>query len=310
MKASSSKVIPLAALALVGGLLACGSDFDPASRVSTLRVLAVGADQPYAHPGESVHLDALAADPAGRPITYGWAYCVNPTQSTPQGCFEQYLTDRAQGKGPAFTIGLDVTKFQVDVPADFLSTLPSSARTNAMIGVITVACPGTLTAVPSNGLPYTCTDPSGRVLGVHDVIGGMKRIFVRSKDRNQNPVISKVTWDGVDWPATETKTVSACDVDTNTYDDCDAEKHDVAVVASSESVESGVDEFGSGFEEQVVVQYYADEGLFKDSVRITSKPENGFVARKSSRGKTLTLWLVLRDDRGGVTWTTRKVTVR
>jgi hypothetical protein len=59
-----------------------------------------------------------------------------------------------------------------------------------------------------------------------------------------------------------------------------------------------------------VVQYYGTDGLFENAVRISAKPETGFAARKDDHGKTITLWFVLRDDRGGVSWATRKLTVK
>jgi hypothetical protein len=34
------------------------------------------------------------------------------------------------------------------------------------------------------------------------------------------------------------------------------------------------------------------------------------VARKAALGQTLTLWFVVRDNRGGVTWAERRVDVR
>jgi 16S rRNA G966 N2-methylase RsmD len=53
-----TKVQPIASTPFTA--VACSNGLDPASRVNTLRVLAVHADLPYAHPGESVALDALA----------------------------------------------------------------------------------------------------------------------------------------------------------------------------------------------------------------------------------------------------------
>ena len=44
-------------IVLALSLAACTSDFDPGSRVTSLRVLAVRADLPLAHPGEEVQLD-------------------------------------------------------------------------------------------------------------------------------------------------------------------------------------------------------------------------------------------------------------
>jgi hypothetical protein len=57
------------------------------------------------------------------------------------------------------------------------------------------------------------------------------------------------------------------------------------------------------------VQYYATEGLFKDEVRIAKDPETHFVARTAAIGRELTFWFVVRDDRGGVSWTERRLHV-
>ncbi|MEY4549686.1 MAG: hypothetical protein RL685_5881, partial [Pseudomonadota bacterium] len=52
------------------------------------------------------------------------------------------------------------------------------------------------------------------------------------------------------------------------------------------------------------------DGIFEDEVRIAEEPETTWVARSGSSGSTVTLWFVARDDRGGVSWTTRRVSVR
>ena len=85
--------------------------------------------------------------------------------------------------------------------------------------------------------------------------------------------------------------------------------HPVSANAAPGSAESGVDSFGVHFDEQVIVEYYATEGSFADSVRIASDPETKWAAREESAGRTVTMWMVLRDDRGGVDWASRTVTV-
>ena len=65
---------PAALLALLS-LSACEAEFDPGTQVSSLRVLAVQADTPYAHPGDTVRLQALSYDPLARPINWAWASC-------------------------------------------------------------------------------------------------------------------------------------------------------------------------------------------------------------------------------------------
>jgi len=309
------KPLQLASILLASSVLsACTTDFDPGSRVTHLRVLAVQADHAYARPGEEVKLEALAFDPvAGRKTTFAWATCVNPASSTVDACIAQLAMDaRATGKPPVVTTGEDLRTFTFRVPDDVIGKMPPSGRPNAMVGVVTVACPGTLTFTDSSSsLPFVCNDASGRVLGTDEMVVGIKRVMVRATDRNANPQIARVTWDGADWPESEIKDVSGCDTTGNKWDDCkDGDKHTVAALAADGSGEEGVDEFATPFSEQVVNQYYATEGIFEHDTRIARDPGTFWVARKSASGQTLTMWLVLRDNRGGVSWATRKVHVR
>src|SRR5262249_23621532 len=139
-------------------LSACGSDFDPGSRVTGLRVLAVRANAPYAAPGESVHLDALAFDPGGRAASWGWGLCVDPPSSAPVSCIDAML--------PAtFAISRDTPTFDFTVPADAISSVSPEGRARASVGVVTVVCPGVLAyaaGAPSVGatgaLPFSCRD--------------------------------------------------------------------------------------------------------------------------------------------------------
>ena len=297
---------------LLAPLGACASDFDPGSRVTTLRVLAVQADQPFAAPGEPVHLDALSYDPQGRAITWGWATCVNPQASTVEGCLIKLAMDSAAtGQPPNFVMATDMTSFDFTVPSDALSSLPAAARAAAQVGIVSVACPGTLElGASSSDIPFVCRDSSGRELGLDEFVIGIKRVRIRERDRNANPTIAAITFDGADWPATEIKTVGHCSSDPNLFDDCKGgDKHDIAAFVTPDSFEAGQDEFAASFSEHLITEYYATEGIFKDDVRISQDPKTRWVARKSAAGRDLTLWFVVHDDRGGVTWDTRQVHV-
>src|SRR5688572_9663624 len=86
---------------------ACGGDFDPSSRVSKMRVLAVKSDLPFAKKGETVTLDVLTHDPAGRKATFAFALCKNPQSSSVLECLRGGdPTPLAQGESPrvSFTI--------------------------------------------------------------------------------------------------------------------------------------------------------------------------------------------------------------
>ena len=304
------KTWAIAAAAAV--LLGCGINFDPGSRVVSTRILAVQANHPYAAPGQEITLDGLGHDHAGRPITWAWATCKNPTAATPLACLQKIAADaKRDSTALVFHTGVNETRFTFKVPDDALSSLPEVARPAAMVGVAVVACPGTLSVAEGEQIPIRCTDPSGQALPLDAFDIGVKRIFVRARDRNDNPVIADVSWDGAPWPEAEVKEVSPCnDATENDYTNCDGEKHRIAARIAPASFQSGTDEHGVRFAEQIVAQYYGTEGLFENDVRRGDSPETGFVARRGASGSTVTLWFVVRDDRGGVTWATRSVRVR
>jgi hypothetical protein len=311
----SSLALP-ALLALSG----CDPEFDPGSNVSSLRVLSVQADHPYAAPGDSVRLQATSYDPDGRSITWAWATCSNPASSTVEGCLSEIVaTAQATGELSLIGTGPGLDSVALTIPEDALDGIPVEARPSALTGVLSIACPGTLdidvSAQPGAGddslLPFRCTDDSGVELGLHDVIVGIKRIMVRETDVNQNPVIDNITFDGDVWAEGDVKEVDGCDTGDFLFDDCKGKgDHRIAANLTAASFEAGVDEFGRDFTEQLVVQHYVTDGIFEYEVRIGASPETGWVARQSASGQELRLWFVARDDRGGVSLAERRVRVR
>jgi hypothetical protein len=63
------------------------------------------------------------------------------------------------------------------------------------------------------------------------------------------------------------------------------------------------------FQEALITEYYATKGIFKDSVRIAQDPTTRWVARKAAAARVLTLWFVVHDNRGAVSWDTHQVHV-
>lgn len=310
MKTSALSALLLTLTAAVG----CAPEFEPASRVVSLRVLAQVADLPFAQPGETVQIQSLSHAVDGETIDWAWTACVNPAASTVQGCLDQLAeTSRVTGTAPILAQGPDLSQFSYTVPSDAFTSLPAVAQSTAFVGVLSVACPGDVRAEPGpNHLPWNCKERgSGRTLELSEYVIGMKRIMVRHSDRNSNPVIEQVTFDGEDWPADELKEVTACDTESNDYKPCsEVSKHQIAARPSAASVQSGTTEFGRAFQEQVVIEYYATEGIFEHEIKIAADPVTGWAARKAASGQDLTLWMVVHDDRGGATWAERHVHVQ
>ena len=299
---------------LCASALACGAEHDPGSHVQSFRVLALQADAPFAQPGDDVNLGSLSHDPAGRSITWGWGVCPSPAGSTPAACLDQFREIVAEQGDLAWLMqGQGQDSVQVSIPTDFLTQLPAEARPHAQLGVVSVACPGSLeldSLAPD--VPFRCREATdGRELSLAEYVVGVKRISVRERDRNENPTIEAVLFDGADWPADEVKEVDACDTSDYDYLACpDGLKHRVAARVDAASFETGTDEFEREFSEQVVIQHYSTEGIFESEVRVADEPETGWVARSAASGSELSLWFVARDDRGGVSWTERRVRVR
>jgi hypothetical protein len=305
MNAASFRYLALFPLCLLG----CDAQPEPGTYVDSLRVLAERADAPYASPGETVNLSALSFDPAGRPLSWAWAICVNPSSSDIQGCFAKM----GAWEDAVLSMGQGKDSLELTIPSDALSRLPEPVRDVASVGVVSLACPGEVSFTPgTGGLPVSCREPgTGRELGLDEAIVGLKRIIVRETDRNQNPEIAGITFDGQAWPEDEIQEVGSCDATDFVFETCPAaQKHQLSVNLSPESFEAGQDEFGHAFSEQLVVQYYATEGIFENELKIGKEPQNGWVARKRASGQELRLWFVARDNRGGVSWAERRVRVR
>ncbi|HET7542792.1 MAG TPA: hypothetical protein VFK05_23130 [Polyangiaceae bacterium] len=309
-----NKLIGIGFFLGLSSMLGCAADFDPGSRVNTFRVLGQESDAPFAKPGETVNIDSLSYDPQGRTVTWAWGACVNPAASTVEGCLAKIGEDSAHsGSSQILAQGPGLSHFSYTVPVDALDSLPQAARASALVGVLSIACPGDLSFEQSAGeLPFACKEAgTGRVMALEEYVVGLKRIQVRNSDRNSNPGIEQVLFDGAEWPEDEVKTVTACDTDNNDYKACaDDTKHKLGARPTAASVESGQSEFGVDFTEQVIIEYYATEGVFEYDVKIAADPETGWAARKAASGKDLTLWMVVHDDRGGATWAERHVHVQ
>ena len=281
-------------------LCACGNDFEPGSRIASPRILALQADRPYARPGEQVDLELLHANPDGTPLQWAWSTCTLPESSTVDDCLAA-LDDELVPFDP------DSDALSVSIPPDVLDDVPDDQRPSALIGAVVVACPGELRDGDTAGVPVRCLDEAGKVLPIGELEVGIKRILLRERDRNRNPSIERITWDERSWDEDEIPRAKLCTKDTFSFDDC-AESLQHRIAVHLDAHESGRDELGGAFAEQLIVQFYATRGLFRDEVRIADEPGNRWVAQvPNGKGGRARLWFVARDDRGGVSWATREV---
>ena len=296
-----TKIVALSACVLAECGVGCGADFKPGSRIESPRVLALQADKSFARPGEDISLTLLAANPHDEPLEWAWATCTLPASSTVDDCIE-VLDNDLQRFDP------ETDTLSVSIPSDVLDGVPAGKKPSALIGVVVVACPGQLRSGDTLGVPTRCVDEQGNVRSIDDLEVGIKRIMLRESDRNANPLIEEITWDGETWDEDQVQQAEACKEETFAIDDC-SESLQRRINVHTSDREAGRDEFGGDFTEQVIIQFYSTHGLFRDQVRIAEDADNRWVAQQQDGGDatTATLWLIARDDRGGVSWTTRRV---
>lgn len=285
----SVTTILLSLLSLLNLCIGCGDDFAAPSLVSDLRLLAVQADQPFARAGDQVKLRALAHDPEQRTLTWAWGTCSADASSLALDCLRATSFE-------SLTIAENRTEHTLLVPAE--------AQT--YLGVVVAVCPGAIVRGDSYGVPITCVDGSGRALPLTEFELGVKRIFVRDPALNTNPTFSEVLWDGAPWPEQEVK-LSTCRRTENVT--CVAWTEHAIELRAPGAAEQSVDRDGAPFEELAVVQFYATGGEFENDLRNAAEARTTWEAHAEDSGELVTLWFVVRDDRGGVSWSTRQVRV-
>jgi hypothetical protein len=217
-------------LSLVLALLAaqsCAPGFDPPSVVSTLRVLAVTADKPYALPGEEVTLRMTVHDGLGdadghpRSLQILWvAGCFDPEGDQYYLCFAQLAETFAALEGgapPTDLVSLQVASpeasgvpdahsFAFTLPEDIVSRrpVPDEGPHYGIAYVFFAACAGTLAPAPLEQvgttvpeLPLRCLDAEGNPQGPDSFVPGYTQVYAFADGRtNANPATDGITLDG------------------------------------------------------------------------------------------------------------------
>lgn len=182
MKSRAKSRAPLFRMAAAGSLallsmLGCGHDFEPPSRVSGPRLLAVVVEPPEAQPGQDITFRALMANPDDEPLSL---------------LFRVDLSSAALAAGAGQTIGSPAAPLTLpsDGPSARLSGAETSRAVEALLAQVEGALPGTPEHVVRYvyehvGLPLTVElelrDAEGTV-----VLEGYKRFFLSPRPAAAN----------------------------------------------------------------------------------------------------------------------------
>jgi hypothetical protein len=316
-------VVVLAALAF-GVVTACSPDFDPASKIQSVRILATRAAKPYAKPGDAIEIELLATDARkdkSRPMSLFWvpAPCINPPGDAYYNCYPalEATFPRGVDLAPQLVSG---TKVSVRVPDDIL-TRTSSTQSGTAFGTVVVfsmACAGHVEYVGVNAgspqsVPFACFDDGGKRLGADDFVFAFSRMFVFADRGNQNPAIDGLIFDGQPVDAAAGITIDHCATANAPAGGanarapkCPTKPIDVAVPSASQEQDPSI---GRGpARESLWVNYYLTDGKVKDDLRLLYDVEIGKVPNAAddleapAEPGEHTLWAVVHDNRGGVNW--------
>lgn len=301
----------LAALALA----ACAAEFEPYNLVQGPRLLAVRAEPPTLEPGGSAALDALVAAPAGAAVEYAWSWCpLRGGAAQAYGCLvpEEELRARLAAAGVALAQGYD------------LGSAPGATlRYPADPAAFAALCSGLVASLPRDVAPIACDQGFPVSIGLVLRVGGeeiraFKEVRLALDDatpRNHNPSLSGLAVGPRDAPRANALVVGEADRPALAAGAVYAVFADVPD-ASAEPFVRAFDPSTGGpraVREELTLTWFIEAGTTRWARTSWLSGQDGFdgldrnewTAPATPAAGAARLTLVLRDERGGVSWLAR-----
>jgi hypothetical protein len=324
MRAQKENLFPIAIALLIAGALAiwlagCSNDLPVASVLERTRVLGarveIASDPGRAEvsPGEAATVAWVVAGPAA-PATLDWAFALCTTSTAGAACREA-PQPIAAGSG-------------LPVVAAFTTPDAAALGTDALPLMLGEVCAdGTLGVDPTsaNTATGTCAGVGASGTSVQFVVP----VAADGATPNRHPVLSNdvIQLGGVDWdPATTTAAAAgdACDATTGlpvvtaTPAGKDAVKQEIRIVSDGDDRESFTPPGKTAAQlEELQISNFTTAGKFESSYAaifatdtrpdadVTVKWEPPAAATVDGGGEVVLFYLVVRDLRGGLDWTSR-----
>jgi len=313
-------------------IAACGFSFDQSSQVKDRRILAMQVDPPELAGGmtlpPTIAAKALVVDPRtpDAEVDYEWRACM--------------IADVAGGGGGGGGIGGgggSSTYARCD-ESDPSTLIESGSKVFADLA-IEVPIPGALVealASPDKAAVAPQIQVQLRVASDAGDLYATKKITVTSvlpdgQSPNTNPELTSLTLDDIDWPADPALTLAygacASDAQVEITDSTSHKQVRVCEHKVTPIVDDAQSEYYAGFlgdgtpelrRERLRLQWFTDQGSLKDGN--TSQPDvgeppdpNGLSTKwrePTTKVDIATLWVVVRDGRGGESWLTRRAALQ
>lgn len=304
------------------GLLACSADdFTPYKEIDRLRVLAVAADRPWLRPSETTTVSALVVQARDdeAPITYDWSWC--PLTKGAEDGYEcalrredlQQQIDMTVGPGlievPSFDLGsTSSVAFGFDLPAAFFEGACDALRSQDIPGdfVSLPDCDGTFPIT----VRLEIADDDESVTAIKEIVLVYDDAI---NDVNRNPLIRDVRF----FRTSDTETPIDPDDDGLVVLDRDV-AHTIRLAIDEEQAEAFEGDEGT-VQENLVASWFIDRdagdlertrtSYFEGEIPFSNLVENEWRTPKAVdfEPDTVRLFIVLRDGRRGISWTSRRV---
>jgi hypothetical protein len=341
-------LLALSALGAPAISAGCASQFSEPSQITSLRVLSVSIDKPYANPGDEVHFKMNYADglPGGpRPVQILWlGGCFNPPGDAYYACYEPLAkVFGSLAPGSMLPEGLVGTgeEFSLKLPPDLITSRPKpdAPPYYAIAYVFFAVCAGTMqpisteTEARASAFPLGCFDAAGNQLGADSFVPGYTQIYAFEDGRtNNHPVVAGISMDkepleNNSGDPTALPVVKRCPIteEERRLSGCDAPdlsascvQYTIDVMVDPSVAEPDGDAMtidDKPLREIVWVNYFTDGGQFSSPIKLISDAVKGyqkthetFWTPPDTQGE-VTLWAIVRDSRGGSTLLERRVLV-
>ncbi|MBN1946977.1 MAG: hypothetical protein JW797_14985 [Bradymonadales bacterium] len=307
--AKTARWLALSVLLLVwAGAIACMEDFDPPSLVNNLRVLAISTEPAELAPGESVVMEALVVEPEGAPISYLWEWC--PFDRGPNeryACVTEELGLPPEVRA-LFDLG-DQPEAQLDYPGDptLFRQMCESIRSSGFSLPTFIELPDCERGMAVT-VRLTVSTPELERIAVRNLFVWF--VEPDPEQRNSNPVIEELRVDGNRYRPGSAVLAAPGQV------------LGVDVVVGESSLEPFVVQLEGdqtqSRREDLIYSYFSTEGEWDrfrsfadlESFSLRDAGTNTLAIPADSSSSTgIDLYVVVRDERGGVAWKNQVVRV-
>lgn len=307
------------ALGALLALAACSYDFERSSEITDRRILAVQVDPPELAAGtpvpDFVRARALVVDPAD-PLAVAevrWSSCLRPARAAAQeGRAENTRCPDDEGTVLLASGSTPIESVSQSIP------LPEN--------VAGVLAAGAGLPAPQIHVQLEVDSEKGPLVAVKQVT--VTTSLPEDQEPNRNPAIQGLKLDGTDWLPDEPRVIK--------YGDCpDERKREVVgeddnlVTVCEHDLEPFFDEAEMQFyeergfsgelelqRERLLFAWFASAGSFRQDITRSFDPRDPSPDNVGPQNKwrepptqteRATLWVVVRDGRGGITWARREV---